>query len=126
MARSFTELGSRIDALGANEIVRWVNNAGIVVEPTNPKPVWETDPKAWDTTMAVNTTGVFYGIRSASAQMITQEPNENGDRGWIVNLASVFGLVAAASTCKSACVRSRKAPDVDGYFKFRMRAANTP
>ena len=50
--------------------------------------------------MAVSTTGVFYSMRAATAQMIKQEPYPNGDRGWIVNLASVFGLVGNHMTCK--------------------------
>lgn len=76
-----------------------MNNAGIVVEPTDPKPVWETPTDRWEKTMAVNATGVFNGIRAASRQMVKQEPWPSGDRGWIVNLASIFGVVGFEATC---------------------------
>lgn len=55
----------------------------------------------WEKTMAVNTTGVFYGIRTATAQMVKQDPYPNGDRGWVVNLASIFGKVAFPTACRS-------------------------
>jgi hypothetical protein len=32
------------------------------------------------------------GTKYATKQMVSQEPGANGDRGWIVNLASVYGL----------------------------------
>lgn len=79
-----------------------MNNAGIVVEPTDPKPVWEVTADQWEKTMAVNSTGVFNGIHAASAQMIIQDPYPNGDRGWIVNLASIFGVVAFPTACMDA------------------------
>lgn len=72
-----------------------VNNAGISVEGGSshgPRPVWEYDEAAFGKVMDVNVKGVFLGTKYASAQMIKQEPHANGDRGWIVNLASVFGL----------------------------------
>ena len=78
----------------------WVNNAGIAHEASKPKPIWEVTDENWEKTMAVNTTGVFYGLRAATAQMIKQEPNANGDRGWVVNLASVYGLVASQWVCE--------------------------
>ena len=94
-----------------------VNNAGVALESTNPGPVWETTNDVFDKTQAVNTTGVFYGIRAASRQMIQQEPGPSGDRGWIVNTASIMGLVGAPSAGKSLVqcyfssktIRSRRA-----------------
>jgi NAD(P)-dependent dehydrogenase (short-subunit alcohol dehydrogenase family) len=47
---------------------------------------------AFEKTMGVNVRGVFLGTKYASKQMVSQEPGANGDRGWIVNLASVYGL----------------------------------
>ncbi|KAK3714305.1 hypothetical protein LTR37_007891 [Vermiconidia calcicola] len=44
---------------------------------------------------AVNSTGVFLGCKYASKQMLNQEPHSSGDRGWIINTASILGLVAA-------------------------------
>jgi len=72
-----------------------VNNAGISAEADDPRPVWEFTNANWDRTHAVNSTGVFYGVRAAAAQMIKQDAHPNGDKGWIINLASVYGLVAS-------------------------------
>lgn len=82
-----------VEAFGRIDIM--VNNAGISVEGGSPhgsRPVWEFDESAFDKTFEVNVKGVFLGIKFASKQMIAQEPHANGDRGWIINLASVFGL----------------------------------
>jgi NAD(P)-dependent dehydrogenase (short-subunit alcohol dehydrogenase family) len=85
-----------------------VNNAGISVESTHVKAkgVHETDESDWDKTMAVNAKGVFLGCKYAIRQMLEQEPWEEDpeagedrregderDRGWIVNTASVQGLL---------------------------------
>ncbi|KAL2842024.1 hypothetical protein BJY01DRAFT_236147 [Aspergillus pseudoustus] len=72
-----------------------INNAGVATEASNPKPIWDFDPTVWDRDIAINSTGVFLGCKYASAQMITQEPLASGDRGWILNLASVMGLHGA-------------------------------
>lgn len=32
--------------------------------------------------------------------MKDQEPGETGDRGWIVNTASIMGLIAVPTACK--------------------------
>jgi NAD(P)-dependent dehydrogenase (short-subunit alcohol dehydrogenase family) len=71
-----------------------VNNAGITLEMGDHdfRPVWEYEETVFEKTMDVNIKGVFLGIKYASKQMIVQEPGPNGDRGWIINLASVFGL----------------------------------
>ena len=79
------------------------NNAGISVESTHPRPlgIHETSEADWDRTMAINAKGVFLGCKYAIAQMLTQDllPSGNGkDRGWIVNTASVQGLVAYYNT----------------------------
>lgn len=68
------------------------NNAGVCVEASNPKRIWEFSLDVWDKDIAINSTGVFLGCKYASAQMIKQDPLPCGDRGWIVNTASVFGL----------------------------------
>ncbi|KAJ8117512.1 hypothetical protein OPT61_g1322 [Boeremia exigua] len=72
-----------------------VNNAGITIETGTthgPRPVWDYEESAFDKTLNVNTKGVFLGVKFASAAMKDQQPGPNGDRGWIINLASVFGL----------------------------------
>lgn len=78
-----------------------VNNAGIAIEtstPHGPRPIWDYEQSAFDKTLAVNVRGVFLGTKFAAAAMKDQSPLPNGDRGWIVNLASVFGLGGGPST----------------------------
>ena len=48
--------------------------------------------------MSLNSTGVFLGTKHACAQMLKQDPHSSGDRGWIINTASILGLVAAAGS----------------------------
>lgn len=79
-----------------------INNAGFALESRAPAPVWDLDLELFHKTQGVNVNGVFYGIKYASAQMIKQDPLPSGDRGWILNAASVFGLVGtetAAAYC---------------------------
>ena len=91
-----------------------VNNAGIAVETGSyhgPRPVWEYEVDAFEKTMQVNVRGVFLGVKYASKVMKDQNPGQNGDRGWIVNLASIFGLGGGANSCMSLhlslfCVKS--------------------
>jgi len=95
-----------------------INNAGIASESAAPKPVWDFDEKAFDLTMAVNAKGVFLGCKHASRVMKDQTPGETGDRGWIVNTASILGLVSlpntmAYSTSKHACVGITKIAALD-------------
>ncbi|KAE8370253.1 hypothetical protein BDV27DRAFT_170852 [Aspergillus caelatus] len=72
-----------------------VNNAGIATEAWTPSRVHETDELVWDTILRVNTKSVFLGCKYAIAQMLKQEPHSSGDRGWVINLGSVWGLVGA-------------------------------
>lgn len=41
----------------------------------------------------VNLRGVFLGCKFACAQFLKQDLDSNGRRGWIVNTASMLGLV---------------------------------
>ena len=77
-----------------------VNNAGISVESTHVEPlrIHETPEHDYDQTMAINAKGIFLGCKYATKQMLKQEPLKNVDgsdksRGWIINTASVQGLV---------------------------------
>ncbi|KAK3711364.1 hypothetical protein LTR37_009744 [Vermiconidia calcicola] len=76
-------------------------NAGISVESTHPRPlgVHETSESDWDKTMAINAKGVFLGCKYGIAQMLKQDllPGSK-DRGWIVNTASIQGLIAYYNT----------------------------
>jgi NAD(P)-dependent dehydrogenase (short-subunit alcohol dehydrogenase family) len=76
-------------------------NAGISVESTHTKPlgIHETSEDDWDKTMAINAKGVFLCCKYGIAQMLKQEPLSGlRDRGWIVNTASIQGLVAYYNT----------------------------
>lgn len=81
-----------------------VNNAGVSVEGEwhGEKPIWEYDDAAFETTMQVNIKGVFLGTKYASRQMVAQEAGADagGDKGWIINLSSVFGLVGKGGLCE--------------------------
>ena len=80
-----------------------VNNAGVTFEGGDTaQRVWDTSLDVWNKTLAVNTSGVFYGIKYASSQMLEQDPHPSGDRGWIINTASIYGLVGDAG-CVSYC-----------------------
>jgi NAD(P)-dependent dehydrogenase (short-subunit alcohol dehydrogenase family) len=91
-----------VDELVKATVEKWgrldimVNNAGIALEASGPKPIWEVTNDRWDKTISVNATGVFYGCRAAAKQMISQDPHPSGDRGWIINLGSVLGLVGSS------------------------------
>lgn len=98
-----TRSSSDIQALISTAVQRhgridiMVNNAGISVESGahGARPVWDFDEEAFERTMDVNVKGVFLGTKYAAKQMVSQDPGPSGDRGWIINLASVFGLRAA-------------------------------
>lgn len=77
-----------------------VNNAGVLLEAQMdvPTPLHETDVAVFDTTMAVNVRGVWLGMRYAIAQMLAQPAHPSGDRGWIINMSSIYGLVASKGT----------------------------
>lgn len=71
-----------------------VNNAGVGLLKS--VPVWDVEEATWDSQQEVNAKSVFLGCKYASKQMISQEPGVSGDRGWIVNTASIVGLVGFA------------------------------
>ncbi|EON63697.1 hypothetical protein W97_02925 [Coniosporium apollinis CBS 100218] len=96
-----------VDEFGRVDVM--VNNAGIAIEAWAPQPIWEFSEDTWDKTLLINAKGVFLGCKYAAAQMVKQEPREEwgGDRGWIVNLASVLGL--GGSTNNSSYVSAKHA-----------------
>jgi NAD(P)-dependent dehydrogenase (short-subunit alcohol dehydrogenase family) len=87
-------IAKTVEQYGRLDII--VNNAGIG-EP-KPGPIWEMEEEHFDLAVRVNLKGVFLGTKFAARQMVGQEPGESGDRGWIVNLASVLGLRAQGYT----------------------------
>ncbi|KAK9857126.1 hypothetical protein MYU51_021773 [Penicillium brevicompactum] len=70
-----------------------VNNAGIGIESHTPAVLHLTDEANWDATMRVNTKSIFLGCKYALTQMLAQEPHSSGDRGWIINISSILGIV---------------------------------
>lgn len=78
-----------------------MNNAGISIEAGRaPLKVHETPDDTFDITMAVNTRSVFLGCKYACGQMAKQEANEAGDRGFIINISSIYGLVGGYNNCE--------------------------
>lgn len=78
-----------------------VNNAGISVESRTPALCHLTDEDSWDTTMRVNVKSVFLGCKYATAQMLGQTPHASGDRGWIINMSSIMGIIAGPKNRKT-------------------------
>jgi 3alpha(or 20beta)-hydroxysteroid dehydrogenase len=70
-------VGDRLDVL--------VNNAGIV----RVAPVVDETDEGWHATLAVNATGVFYGMRAAIPAL------RRAGGGSIINIASIYGPVGA-------------------------------
>lgn len=112
-----------------------VNNAGVApeVDTLTTRPgglrLHEMQSGTFDRTMSTNLRGVFLGCKYALAQFMAQDQllvNSRGDatRGWIVNTASLAGLVAFAgtpayTTSKHAVVGLTKQIAVD-YAKDRI------
>ena len=65
-----------------------VNNAGIGGPAA---PAGETDLDAWDKVIAINLSGVLYGMRYQIPEML----KAGAERSAIVNMASIHGTVAA-------------------------------
>lgn len=59
------------------------NNAGVAIEG----PLSDVDPVQWERLLAINVTGAFLGVQS-----FVRHVGANGQRGHIVNTASVAGL----------------------------------
>ena len=99
-----------------------VNNAGIAPEASNPRRIDETPETVFDATMRINARGVWLGCKYAGEQMIKQECRPGGSRGWIVNIASVLGLVgkdgtSAYAASKGAVIGMTRAVAMD-YAKY--------
>jgi NAD(P)-dependent dehydrogenase (short-subunit alcohol dehydrogenase family) len=45
--------------------------------------------------MKINAKSVFLGCKYAIKQMLKQEPHPSGDRGWIINMSSIMGIIAS-------------------------------
>ncbi|MDD5696854.1 MAG: SDR family NAD(P)-dependent oxidoreductase, partial [Candidatus Pacebacteria bacterium] len=71
-----------VDKFGGLDIM--VNNAGIGTTGG----IVSTDDKTWEKTIAVNLSGVFFGLRAAAQYM-----KENNVKGSIINMTSILGTV---------------------------------
>ena len=79
-----------------------VNAAGI----TQRVPSLEMDLEDWERIMRVNLTGTFLGCREAGKVMKDQEPRENGERGCILNIASLTSFVAFEGVAAYGCSKA--------------------
>lgn len=94
-------IGGSFDQL-SDWYVSLVNNAGIGIESHTPAMLHLTDEANWDATMRVNTKSIFLGCKYALTQMLAQEPHSSGDRGWIINISSILGIVGGLKHRKCA------------------------
>ena len=72
-----------VDLAGGPDVL--VNNAGVV----RVAPIVDETDEGWGATLAVNATGVFYGMRAAIPAM------RRRGAGSIINIASIYGPVGA-------------------------------
>ena len=101
-----------------------VNNAGIAIEAYVPKPIHEADDEVYDKTMRVNSRSVFLGTKYAGKQMIKQDPHPSGDRGWIINTASMLSMVGyrgavSYTASKGSALQITKTAALD-YAPYRI------
>lgn len=69
-----------------------VNAAGVA----GGGPAHMVDVTEWDRVISVNLTGTFFVAKHATAAMLAQDADATGERGSIVNLASIEGLEGTA------------------------------
>ena len=85
-------VASAVKKYGALDVI--VNNAGI--GPKKMLPTGDSTLEDWDRVIAVNQTGVFYGMKLALQQMMKQ------GSGNIINIASLAGLKASGNNISYA------------------------
>jgi meso-butanediol dehydrogenase / (S,S)-butanediol dehydrogenase / diacetyl reductase len=106
----------RIDAL--------VNNAGVAVF----KPLLQTSFAEWQRVMDVNLSGPFICTQAAAHAMLRNPADSAGQRGAVVNIASISGLRAstlrvAYGTSKAALVHLTKQQAAElGNMGIRVNA----
>jgi NAD(P)-dependent dehydrogenase (short-subunit alcohol dehydrogenase family) len=66
-------------------------------------PVHLLELAEWDRVLSINLTGTFVVAKAALAQMLAQDPDDAGERGSLVTLASIEGLEGTAGgSCYNA------------------------
>ncbi|KAH7162055.1 hypothetical protein B0J13DRAFT_535101 [Dactylonectria estremocensis] len=84
-----------------------VNNAGISIEANHAGlRIHETPDSTWDITMAVNAKSIFLTSKHTLKQMLLQDAYPSGDRGWIINMSSIYGLVGGNNNCSYAASKA--------------------
>jgi len=76
------------DEFGAVHLL--CNNAGVF--GSRPGPIWQATLNDWRWILGVNVWGVIHGLRSFVPRML-----DSGEQGWVVNTASMGGLVPGGS-----------------------------
>lgn len=71
--------------------------------------------------MRVNAKSVFLGCKYALAQMLQQDPHPSGDRGWIINMSSILGLVGGPDNRKHAVLLDCSFHHANHTFSFLLR-----
>ncbi|KAJ5083533.1 hypothetical protein N7456_012960 [Penicillium angulare] len=108
------EVGGRLDVM--------VNNAGIFGSLAN---VHEGSDEDFDRVMAVNIKGVYLGMKHAIRAFLKQEPDQQGQKGRIINLASTVALrearAGAAYNASKAAVVSLTKTTAASYGEDKIR-----
>lgn len=106
-----------------------VNNAGISAEAASvtegTSKTHELSEAAFDKDMAINVKGVWLGIKHAVGQMLKQEPHSSGDRGWIINLCSIMGLIALSGAGPYCASKGKVLPCKSSNKLIRSRCCAT-
>lgn len=109
------------------------NNAGIARETTTEKyargencRIHETDEDVFDRDIAVNAKGVWLGMKFACRQMLAQEPHVSGDRGWIINIASILSVVGSVGSTSYCASKGESLPLFFSCFIALSTQSNIP